>query len=269
MSVGAAGVARDWAWATVQPFFDAVSDLSVPPLERIERFYSRHASKYDGSRAGLLHGRAEALKVAVDHLPDEPKPLVWVDFGAGTGWSLEAMSEIMPLTRFSRVYLLDVSQPMLDIAAERIRRLQAGDICELVCGDAADFDSLAKADLVTFSYSISRMPDYQKAVDKAVGMLAPGGLLAVVDFTVASSCDPDEARSRYWALPSWLLKTASSIGGLHMEAARRQYVERALHVVWEHFRLGAVPYWPIIRVPYYILICRKPQSTDAVECDGR
>lgn len=96
------------------------------------------------------------------------------------------MSEIMPLTRFSRVYLLDVSQPMLDIAAERIRRLQAGDICELVCGDAADFDSLAKADLVTFSYSISRMPDYQKAVDKAVGMLAPGGLLAVVDFTVAS-----------------------------------------------------------------------------------
>lgn len=104
---------------------------------------------------------------------------------------------------FSSVYLVDLSPSLCEVARKRFARL--GWKVKVMCQDARDFrleDHLAtevsvnrafvdadkrnKADLITMSYSLSMIPDYYNAVDSISGLLAPFGLIGVVDFYVQS-----------------------------------------------------------------------------------
>jgi hypothetical protein len=47
---------------------------------------------------------------------------------------------------------------------------------------------------VYFSYALTMIADWRRALDNALAMLAPGGTLGVVDFHL-----PDRPRNRFWA----------------------------------------------------------------------
>lgn len=110
---------------------------------------------------------------------------------------------------FSKVYLVDLSPSLCEIARKRFARL--GWDIQVICQDARAFrledhsdgtemksagDVLtypmessgprSQADLITMSYSLSMIPDYYSVVDSLSGLLAPGGLVGVVDFYVQS-----------------------------------------------------------------------------------
>lgn len=110
---------------------------------------------------------------------------------------------------FSSIYLVDLSPSLCEIARKRFARL--GWNIKVICQDARAFrledhmdGSHAKlslgvptystgisnmeyhADLITMSYSLSMIPDYYSVVDSLTGLLAPRGLLGVVDFYVQS-----------------------------------------------------------------------------------
>lgn len=110
---------------------------------------------------------------------------------------------------FSKVYLVDLSPSLCEIARKRFARLE-WDI-QVICQDARAFrledhnDDLgmkpaediltytagssgprSQADLITMSYSLSMIPDYYSVLDSLSGLLAPGGLVGVVDFYVQS-----------------------------------------------------------------------------------
>lgn len=113
-------------------------------------------------------------------------------------------------TFFSNVYLVDLSPSLCEVARKRFARL--GWKVKVVCQDARDFrledhqedypdqkametsvecsfidaDKRKKADLITMSYSLSMIPDYYNVVDSISGLLAPLGLIGVVDFYVQS-----------------------------------------------------------------------------------
>jgi betaine lipid synthase len=132
--------------------------------------------------------------------------------GGGTGYNIEAMQAHLdvPVPEFfSRIYLVDLSPSLCDIARKRFARL--GWNIRVICQDARAFrledqmegaggNSIAgapvcttgvpsprfQADLITMSYSLSMIPDYYSVVDSLTGLLAPGGLIGVVDFYVQS-----------------------------------------------------------------------------------
>lgn len=110
---------------------------------------------------------------------------------------------------FSSVYLVDLSPSLCEIARKRFARL--GWNIHVICQDARAFrledheygrstkstvdfpshttedpSSGSHADLITMSYSLSMIPDYYSVVDSLGGLLAPGGLVGVVDFYVQS-----------------------------------------------------------------------------------
>lgn len=112
---------------------------------------------------------------------------------------------------FSAVFLVDLSPSLCAVAKRRFQRL--GWDVKVVCEDARTFrleDHLEKlddvkpaarelpeyasaglnwvykADLITMSYSLSMIPDYYTVVDSMVRLLAPTGLIGVVDFYVQS-----------------------------------------------------------------------------------
>lgn len=141
------------------------------------------------------------------------KKPIWVDVGGGTGWNIEAMGEVLDVpTFFEGVYLVDLSTSLCEVAQKRFARLGWTNV-KVVCQDARSFrleqhtkartefrvfnkEGLLEsdmgsameshADLITFSYSLSMIPDYYSVVDSISSLLSPSGLVGVVDFYVQS-----------------------------------------------------------------------------------
>lgn len=140
------------------------------------RFYDVLSGERPVYRAGRLRGIA-----ALDLRPDARV----LDVGCGTGLNLAPLlGRVGPS---GRVVGVDRSDAMLDQARARVARrgwvnveLRAGDAGRLVgiVGDAAGFGA------AIFTYLLSIIDAWQDAYDQALGLLRPGGRIAVVDMAM-------------------------------------------------------------------------------------
>ena len=119
-----------------------------------------------------------------------PQKPIWVDIGGGTGWNIEAMQTFLDVPNtFEAIYLVDLSPSLCEVAQKRFARLGWTHVY-VVCQDARMFSlNNRKADVITLSYSLSMIPDYYSVVDSMSSLLAPNGILGVVDFYVQSSIE--------------------------------------------------------------------------------
>ncbi len=223
---------------------------------------------------------AAQLKHKAKQNPNSNRKPIWVDIGGGTGYNIEAMQAYLDVPNFfSKVYLVDLSPSLLDVARRRFDRL--GWDVEVVCQDARTFrlqdyesrhtvqksgvisldstdsgDSMLNigAGLVTLSYSLSMIPDYYSVVDSIPSLLSPDGILGVVDFYVQSIV---EISGRTYTGGSfnrhvtWLgrvfWRAWFDVDRVGLEGARRDYLEYrfgTLKTVDErNYRLCGIPYY--------------------------
>ncbi|OUW77922.1 MAG: SAM-dependent methyltransferase [Saprospirales bacterium TMED214] len=220
--------------------------------ERLESFYSGQARDYDSFRARLLHGRRQLI-AKIDFPPDG----VWVDMGAGTGENVLLAGKRAESLR--EIHLVDLSSSLLAIASERLE--DAGiNIARIHLADATRYDAAAASvDLVTFSYSLTMIPDWFEAIAVAERILKPGGMIAVTDFYVSRKFSPEEYRQHRWLSRAfwthWFAADNVFLSGDHPAFLHRRFdVE-----VFEE-RSGKVPYLPLMRAPYYVLIGYKGEK---------
>ena len=207
--------------------------------ERLQAFYAPQADAYDAFRERLLAGRAELMR----KLAPPPGAYV-VELGAGTGRNIDFLGET--LGRLGRVDLVDLCPSLLERAAKRV---QGRPNVRVVREDATTFRPERPADCVYLSYSLTMMPDWRAALANAVAMLRPGGVLGVVDFQVSSS-QAVLARTfwRKWFAHDGVMLNPEHLGELRIALPRHYSIELA----------APVPYVPVLRVPYYIFVGRKP-----------
>lgn len=225
--------------------------------DRLESFYAGQADGYDSYRKKLLHGRREMFQSLAVNEGD-----VWVDLGAGTGENAEHLSD--KLDRFSRVYQVDLCQPLLDVGKRRIADRGWTNV-ETVHADATKFEPAeGKVDLVTFSYSLTMIPDWFAAIDHAYDLLKPGGQIGVVDFYVSRKY-PDEGMKKH----SWFTRsfwpTFFGMDNVNPQRDHLPYLLKKFEVEQMLEEYGKVPLTPIIRAPYYYFIGRKPSDSPASE----
>lgn len=218
--------------------------------ERLENFYSGQATGYDAFRKRLLHGKEDLF----DSLPTVPGG-VWVDLGAGTGENAENWGE--RLKDFSHAYLVDLSSSLLKVAEQRVAARGWTNVTP-VHADATKFlPDEGLADIVTFSYSLTMIPDWFLAMDQALRMLKPGGLIGVVDFFVARKWPADGLAKHRWSTrtmwPTWFANDNVFLNGDHIP-----YLQSRFETVSLNQHRGKVPYMPFVRAPYYQFIGRKP-----------
>ncbi len=218
--------------------------------ERLENFYSGQAAGYDAFRKRLLHGREELFTA----LPTVPGG-IWVDMGAGTGENAENWGE--RLKDFSHAYLVDLSSSLLKVADQRIAARGWQNVTT-VHADATKFlPPEGAADIVTFSYSLTMIPDWFLALDQARRMLKPGGILAVVDFFVARKWPADGLTKHRWSTrtfwPTWFANDNVFLNGDHIP-----YLQSRFETLTLQQHRGKVPYLPFVRAPYYQFVGRKP-----------
>lgn len=197
-------------------------DGSGSQQDALESFYKTQASFYDATRSRLLRGREDMLGLVAAQLKQQqqagklPRKPIWVDVGGGTGWNIEQMNTFVPVsTFFHAVYLVDFSPSLCEVAKARVARLGWSNV-KVVCQDARDFRlgdyeigiddtkavfsigrsafddggvANAGADLLTMSYSLSMIPEFYPVVDSLATLLAPNGVIGVVDFYVQNRTD--------------------------------------------------------------------------------
>lgn len=218
--------------------------------ERLDSFYGKQAAEYDGFRKRLLQGREELIEA----LPLD-EGCTWIDMGGGTGQNLEFVGP--RLQGLSKVYIVDLATSLLEVARQRTQARGWTNV-EPVAADATTFvPSEGQVDLVTFSYSLTMIPDWFAAVDHAWDLLKPGGHIGVVDFYVSRK-HPDEGRRRhgwftrsFW--PVWFANDNVFPCPDHVPYLHRKF--EAVHFSEHRAR---VPYLVGLRVPYYRFIGRKP-----------
>ena len=145
----------------------------------MDRVYRHQRHVYDLTRKYYLFGRDRVIT----GLEAEPGDLV-LELGSGTGRNLIKAAKRYPEASFFGV---DISAQMLATAAARIRRRGLEPRIRLALADAAGFDGAAlfgepRFDRIMIAYSLSMIPAWEAVLQRALGALAPGGRLLVVDF---------------------------------------------------------------------------------------
>ncbi len=211
--------------------------------ERLERFYAPQADRYDAFRERLLHGREELIR-----LLDPPARGRVVELGGGTGRNLGFFGD--RLAQLESVQIVDLCPALLERARQRAQGLPNVVVTQ---GDACTWRPAEPVDAVLFSYALTMIPDWFRAVDNALSMLRPGGRLCVVDFYVSRHA-PAPGLVRHGALRRIFWPLWFAHDGVFLSPDQLPYLLarcECLHLE-EHF--GAVPYLPTVRIPYYLFV---------------
>jgi S-adenosylmethionine-diacylgycerolhomoserine-N-methlytransferase len=221
--------------------------------ERLESFYAGQADAYDDFRKKLLHGREEMFT----SIPNAAGS-TWVDLGAGTGSNAEYLGD--KLANFGKVYQVDLCSPLLEVGKKRIEHRGWKNV-ETVHADATKFvPPEGQVDVVTFSYSLTMIPDWFRAVDHAYSLLKPGGTIGIVDFYVARKYAAEGHKKHGWSTRTfWQIWFGND--NVYLNPDHLPYIKNKFDTVKFEERFGSVPFIPLVKAPYYIFIGRKPEAT--------
>lgn len=220
---------------------------SASQADSLAAFYAPQIDHYDRFRDRLLHGREQLVEQLV--IPDNAHV---VDLGGGTGRNIEFFGE--RAARLACFEVVDLCLPMVQRARQRSR-----DFAQLRAtqGDATRWQPAQAVDAVILSYALTMIPNWRAAIVNAMAMLKPGGQLAVVDFYVAAPSPLDGLARHPWATrkfwPAWFRHD-----GVVLDDAQLPTLCSVLpnHAVTE--ARARIPYLPLMRVPWYAFVGRKP-----------
>lgn len=177
-----------------------------------------------------------------------------VDCGGGTGRNIEWLEPRLSLLR--SVTIVDLCPDLLEVAKRRIRE-NAWSNVRAECKDVTTYPAAKDSvDVMTFSYSLTMIPNWVDAIEHAYSLLAPGGIIGVTDFYVSAKW-PAEELVRHSSLARFLWPAWFSHSNVFLNPGHLQLLRRRFKIL--HFKecTARVPYLFGLRVPYYILIGSK------------
>jgi len=217
--------------------------------DRLEAFYSKQSGAYDDFRKRLLHGREEMM--AALELPEGGRLL---DMGGGTGSNLDQLRD--RIGRLGRVEIVDLCPSLLRVADERIKR-HGWDNVHTVLADVTTYEpDGGPVDVITFSYSLTMIPAWFQALERAYELLRPGGMIGVTDFYISRKW-PAAGLVKHSALARFFWPTWFGHDNVFLSPDHVPYLQGRFKTVRLDERRGKVPYLFGMKAPYYIFIGRK------------
>ncbi|KAH8096692.1 S-adenosyl-L-methionine-dependent methyltransferase [Cristinia sonorae] len=274
------------SYRVLEPYFKFFWHSFIVPIKaadqrgRLEKFYKGQADAYDTTRKGLLRGRMTMLNLSAAHLREmrAANPggrLVWVDIGGGTGFNIESMDKFFPISSFDAVYLVDLCEPLLEVARKRFARRGWKNV-HVICADAASFilpepgwvggrEAKGSISFVTLSYSLSMIPNFYPVLDRISHLLHPQhGIFGVVDFYTAGRSSSQTLHERAigghgkecgW-ISRWFWQIWFDFDHVSLGPQRRDYLEYKFGTIKSYNGRNRFVLPFIVRIPYYIWIGR-------------
>lgn len=246
-------------------------------------FYANQSDVYDGFREELLPGRQRQLQHGIPWRHLEPGS-TWLSVGCGTARDLEYVVEAVKLLCV-HVYLLDLSPALLAVAEKRVEELGVAENVTFICGDvnrvlghagpaACDQDKATPCDqtvddqqkshmpmqfdVVTCTYCLTMIPDWQAALECMRAAVKPGGYLSLLDFTVRSG----HAGSFVQRFTRWWFSNDGVY--LNHEQPAQLRVSSEFAEVWYDEGTSRVPYTILYPTHYTYTGRKKNQAPTAV-----
>ncbi len=152
---------------------------SAEQHEALARYYQFHSKIYDATRWSFLFGR----NAIIQRLAESQTPKNVLEVGCGTGRNLHQLAQTFSSATITG---LDLSPAMLEKSKQatagfgkRVKLIQRAYDRPIY----STHNGGKRFDLVLFSYALTMFnPGWEAAITAGIGDLAPGGLLAVVDF---------------------------------------------------------------------------------------
>lgn len=139
--------------------------------DTVEKVYARWAPVYDLVFGPLLERGRRASIVAADRVGGRI-----LELGVGTGISLPVFG------RHSRIVGIDISEPMLRKAQERVERENLTHVDGLSVMDAARLGFAdASFDCAVAQFVITTVPDPEATLDELARVVRPGGEIVLVN----------------------------------------------------------------------------------------
>lgn len=158
---------------------DAPAAVAGNHARRMDAVYRTQRHFYDLTRKYYLLGR-DRLIAALDAEPG----MQVLEVGCGTGRNLIAAARHWRGARFTG---FDISAAMLDTARRSVGRAGLGERIAFEQADACTFTTASafagrRFERIFLSYTLSMIPEWEQALEEAVGALAPTGSLHIIDF---------------------------------------------------------------------------------------
>ncbi len=160
-------------------FMNSKTEARQTHGEAMDSVYRVQRHIYDVTRCYFLLGRDDMLDALA--VPTNGSVL---EIGCGTGRNIIGVAKRAPT---ARLFGLDISEEMLKSAGSAVVHQNCTSRTRLACADATHFSAQdifgqPNFDRVFFSYTLSMIPNWQRAVEQALSCLAPDGQLHIVDF---------------------------------------------------------------------------------------
>lgn len=234
--------------------------------DKMSSFYAAQAKGYDAVRENMLVGRPDMMS---GFGPIKLSGHTWLDVGGGTGRNLHYLRAQLDL--FERIIVLDICPELLEIGKENARlsfTQQQFEKVHWVCLDinapnvkealAAHLPgrSLDRGfDTVSFSYSLSMIPEWQKALMSARSLMSVDGRLVVSDF--------DTYTEEGTSIKDFLIHSWYKQDGVRIEAKSRNFIvneafpstDFVVTIARFQRKLAGVS------IPHYAACCRKATVT--------
>lgn len=162
---------------TVRPY----QDSSATKKEQVASMFNNISGTYDFLNHFLSLGIDMIWrKMAIRELTAS-KPSTILDVATGTGdFAFEAIRILKP----AKIIGVDISEGMLGIADEKIRKRGLQDVFEIRLGDSEKllFDN-DTFDAVTVAFGVRNFEDLEKGLCDMLRVLKPGGKVVILEFS--------------------------------------------------------------------------------------
>jgi S-adenosylmethionine-diacylglycerol 3-amino-3-carboxypropyl transferase len=250
--------------------------------DKMSSFYASQARGYDAVRESMLVARPDMISAFG---PIQQGHHTWLDIGGGTGRNLHYLRA--QLDCFATIVVLDICPELLEMGKESARQSFPREHCERihwVCLDVNDPNIRTKLaskvvafnidrgfDTITFSYSLSMIPEWEKALYSAKSLLSNDGRVLVTDFdtyTKAGTSWKDNLIRMWYKQDGVRIDAKSRDTILNTVFAGDEYTNTCLRM---QRNLMGVP------IPHYVTCCRRHNKgstittttkTTTMVCDG-
>ena len=233
--------------------------------EKMSSFYSSQAKGYDAVREKMLVSRSDMMS----GFGPIKRGHTWLDVGGGTGRNLHFLRA--QLDSFERIVVLDICPELLAIGEENARLsftpaqcdkihwvcldINAPDVRSTLAVEHLDNDIQRGFDTISFSYSLSMIPEWEKALRSAKKLMSIDGRVIVSDF--------DTYTVDGTSFKDWMIRTWYRQDGVRIEAKSRQFIQHKIFPS-DHFTVTTARFQRDlmgVAIPHYVACCRKGTIT--------
>ena len=232
--------------------------------DKMSSFYASQAKGYDAVRENMLISRPEMISA----FGPIQQGHTWLDIGGGTGRNLHYLRA--QLDRFDTIVVLDICPELLAIGEDSARQSFTPEQCQKirwVCLDVNDPNAkneLAKVcghhvdrgfDTITLSYSITMIPEWEKALYSAKSLMSDQGRVLVADF--------DTYTLKGNTLKDWIIHTWYKQDGVRIEAKTRETIFEKVfkEPIYSNTCVRMQKKLMGVHIPHFVACCRKGTIT--------